>query len=709
MNPLSNPPYLLPPLVVLAVSLILIMVVWRGTRWNFTSCIFCGLLLSIGLWSLLIFGMRSSPNVHRAFLWDRMLPAVSYATAVLYYHFTLTYTHTRGQRRILLLCYLLLALFAGLSPTGLLIQGMRLEYYGYAPITGPLLLPLIFVSLFLLGRGTYNLLKRYNASHSHDERNRILYFLIAVFFLVLGGLLDGLSNLPPVSIWSNLIFCILCSIAMLRYHLLDIHIVVRKGLVYLLTSLAVSIPYVGLLYLLHYIFEPALEPWWIHVFIILLLAVLLRPLYSQAQNLVDRLFYRDRYDYLRALQRFAHQTQSVLNLEELSSNMIQLVGGALRSSSVCLLLPSEGKGSLGVVSCTGLESPPSGVVLRSSSPLVKWLERHGDIVSSEQLNIIPQLQSISIKEKNNVERMGAELYVPIKSRQGQLSGILVLGQKLSQQSYSNEERQLLKTLSSQMAMALENAWLYDSERTMRKELEKLDEQKTEFLHSVGHELKTPLTAIISSSELMSEGSSIARSLRERLINNIRESAWSMDRKVAELLDLARMQIGELKIEIKPLEMGRVITEVASQLHILFEKKEQTLTLEIPDSLPKVNADREKLEQVLFNLLSNANKFSPSGSNVILRAREVDRRIIVEVEDAAPAVTKEDKKKLFDPYYRGEDADKRQRFSGLGLGLAISRRLVELHQGEIWVESKPTKGNTFAFSLPVVDQGTNGIR
>jgi signal transduction histidine kinase len=183
----------------------------------------------------------------------------------------------------------------------------------------------------------------------------------------------------------------------------------------------------------------------------------------------------------------------------------------------------------------------------------------------------------------------------------------------------------------------------------------------------------------------------------------------MDKKVAGLLDLAQMQIGELKIEPKPLEIGRMITEAASQLCILFEKKEQTLTLEIPDSLPKVNADRGKLEQVLFNLLSNANKFSPTGSNIILRAREMDRRIIVEVDDSAPVVTEEEKRKLFDPYYRGEDADKRKRLPGLGLGLAISKKLVDLHQGQIWVESKPGKGNTFAFSLPVLAQRTNGIK
>jgi signal transduction histidine kinase len=356
-----------------------------------------------------------------------------------------------------------------------------------------------------------------------------------------------------------------------------------------------------------------------------------------------------------------------------------------------------------------LDNPPPGIILRNESLLVKQLKLHGGILSSGELNIIPSLQSLGTIERQSLEKLGAELYIPIKIGEGELSGMLILGKKLSGQDYSNEERQLLLTLANQMGMALENARLYDLERTTLSELQKQNEQKTEFLHGVAHELKTPLTAIISSSELLSEGSSIAYGLRKKLIHNIRKSAESMNRRVAELLDLATMQIGELKIEPEPLEMTHIITEVASQLRVLFKSKKQTLTLEMPDSLPKVKADRGKLEQVLFNLLSNANKFSPTGKDVILRAKQADEKIIVEIEDSAPAVTEDDKRRLFDPYYRGDDPEKRERFAGLGLGLSISRKLVELHQGDIWVENKPTKGNIFAFSLPVLGRRKSGAK
>ena len=156
-----------------------------------------------------------------------------------------------------------------------------------------------------------------------------------------------------------------------------------------------------------------------------------------------------------------------------------------------------------------------------------------------------------------------------------------------------EQAQLLKV------MELENARLYTLETMMRQELEMQDAQKTEFLHSVAHELKTPLTAIISSSELMStDGEAVTPSIKERLVANINRSAWLMDRRVGELLDLAKIQIGNLKLQLQPLEISVVIDEVVSQLSSLFKNKGQSLTVEIQDSLPQVKADKERVNKLL---------------------------------------------------------------------------------------------------------------
>jgi len=164
LNPFSNPSYLLPPLAVCVVSLILIALVWRGPRDSFSRWLFLGLLLSIGLWSSFIFGMRASLSLDQALLWEKATPMFFHVSFVFYYHFTLVYTKNKGQRRILLAAYLSVLVTAALSFTDLIIAGMRLEYYGYAPVLGPVGLVIGIADLFLMGAGGRNLLKRYNLS-----------------------------------------------------------------------------------------------------------------------------------------------------------------------------------------------------------------------------------------------------------------------------------------------------------------------------------------------------------------------------------------------------------------------------------------------------------------------------------------------------------------------------------------------------------------
>jgi signal transduction histidine kinase len=259
-----------------------------------------------------------------------------------------------------------------------------------------------------------------------------------------------------------------------------------------------------------------------------------------------------------------------------------------------------------------------------------------------------------------------------------------------------------------MAIELENARLYALEKSMRRELQRQDEQKTEFLHTVAHELKTPLTAIISSSDMMVTEKSATPEQKLRLVNNINRSAWLMDKTVGELLDLAKIQIGGLNLQLEPHNIDTSVEEVVLQLQTLFSIKKQTLTLDMPESLPIALLDKERIEQVLVNLMSNANKFSPTGSEVTLRVRESEGRLLVSLQDCANAISEEDKVRLFDPYYRGGDDAERQRVPGLGLGLAISRRIIEQHGGRIWVESEAGKGNTFIFSLCVCEQDQDSL-
>jgi len=196
-------------------------------------------------------------------------------------NFTLAYTNTHGLRGILYTAYLVLAVVAVLGPTDLIVKEVRLEYYGYAPVIGPLT-PLLFICYIALGIGAiYTLFKAKTRLTSYIEKNRITYLAIAGVFMIVGDILDAFSPLPPMGLWCYLVFCSLCTVAVLKYHLLDVSLVVRKGLVYLILSLMVATPYVAILYVAYFTFHAALEPWWAHAIIVMLLAIFLRPLYRR--------------------------------------------------------------------------------------------------------------------------------------------------------------------------------------------------------------------------------------------------------------------------------------------------------------------------------------------------------------------------------------------------------------------------------------------
>ena len=231
------------------------------------------------------------------------------------------------------------------------------------------------------------------------------------------------------------------------------------------------------------------------------------------------------------------------------------------------------------------------------------------------------------------------------------------------------------------------------------------DRTAEAFSRVAHELKAPLTAIIFSAELLGMLQLLDTSRdshKEALIQNISDNASKVNRRITDLLDFIKARNGGLELEPRSIEIGPLISQAVSHSVVLFSKKRQSLKLDVPDSLPKVRADGARLQQVLGNLLEHASETSPDDSSITVSARRVGTGVVVEVKDSAPAISEWLKAKLFDPGYCGDGANGGHGFPALGPGLALSKRLVELHQGEIWVSSGGGNGNILAYSVPALE-------
>jgi len=219
-----------------------------------------------------------------------------------------------------------------------------------------------------------------------------------------------------------------------------------------------------------------------------------------------------------------------------------------------------------------------------------------------------------------------------------------------------------------------------------------------FLSALSHELKTPLTAIIASTGLLIEElDKRHEAVLLKLAQNISRSASSLQNRLNELISLSKNKDESYGIAKKDFDFSMLVAEVADQVLSLAKQKKQTLNLEVAPYI-KINADDQRIEQVLLNLLSNAIKYTPEGGQIFLRAAKDGNRLVVNVQDTGPGIPNEEKRKLFVPYYH--PSTDRSGIPGLGLGLAISKQIVELHGGAIWVQSEIGKGSTFSFSLPL---------
>ena len=237
---------------------------------------------------------------------------------------------------------------------------------------------------------------------------------------------------------------------------------------------------------------------------------------------------------------------------------------------------------------------------------------------------------------------------------------------------------------------------YEKERRLRQELQIEVQRRVEFTRALVHELKTPLTPIMSSSDLLVSG------LKEEpwlsVAQNIQRGAINLNKRIGELLDLARGEIGMLRLNPKRVDILKLLQHVGSEMSVVASSNGQTLKVELPPSLPLPWADSDRLRQITQNLLVNATKFTPEGGIITLRAKEENSSIVVEVQDTGYGIPEEEQRRLFRPYHR--QTGDREHLSGLGLGLALCKNLVQLHGGRIWVRSQEGKGSTFSFSIPI---------
>jgi signal transduction histidine kinase len=257
------------------------------------------------------------------------------------------------------------------------------------------------------------------------------------------------------------------------------------------------------------------------------------------------------------------------------------------------------------------------------------------------------------------------------------------------------DQRLLASIGMVMGLALENASLYEGQRAHAQHMQELSRMKSDFLTTVSHELRTPLTSIMMGAEMLLEEEETRdpNSIRGKLVRNIVKGASRLSSLVSDLVNVSRDDEFQPRLELDPVPVADAVANAVSIIQPLVTAKHQTIEISLDDKDAMVLVDRLRFDQVLINLLSNAQRYSPPGGHVRLSAGADRGEVVIRVSDTGPGVAEADREHIFEPFYRGDR-------SGLGLGLAIAKSLVELHNGRIWVESNDGPGSSFCVAIPL---------
>jgi len=380
---------------------------------------------------------------------------------------------------------------------------------------------------------------------------------------------------------------------------------------------------------------------------------------------MDRLFYKDRYDYRQIIQNLSISLNSLKGFTDVSRLIVGTAVRTLNLSGGCLFA-AEQSSSFKIAASQGTFT---------------------DTDKQEQLLALVSQRSRGIEFPNSASTIDSDVafLLPLVTGDKEV-GILCLSQKVTRQDFSSGDMYLLQGLASVSTIALHSAMLIHDVSL-----------RDTFVSVASHELRTPLTSIMGYAELLlhRDPSDVTR---KQWLKNILNNSQKITGMVDDLLDVTRIQSGKMNIKLDTIRLSDVLMEALSMAEEYNSKHEYVV--DIKPGLPNVLVDRDKLGQVIGNLLNNAMKYSPNGGRIILSAHnDLQRhRIVIGIADEGIGISPVDGDLLFTTFHRIQRPET-QGIKGSGLGLYIAKKWTEAMGGEIWLDSELNKGSTFWVAIP----------
>lgn len=407
---------------------------------------------------------------------------------------------------------------------------------------------------------------------------------------------------------------------------------------------------------------------------------------------------------LQALQEISVLLNSTLDTREVLEHALESAAGLLRAEASSVFLRDPVTEELVFYAITGEKKfVLEGLRVPRGQGIVGW------VVENRRPLLVPDASKdprfFSTIDKKFGFQTRTLICVPLITKERVLGALEVLNCRDGGQ-FSQEDIPFLETLGNHVATALDNALLYRELSQAHEALKTLDEIKSHVINVVSHELRTPTALIQSFHELLKSGTLGALQAKQlEAVERMEAGVKWLNRIITNVTNVALLDQRQAQFHVKSFDLAGVIRETVAEMAPLFEQRRQKYSTEGTDKAVRVDGDPDQIRHVLHNLLLNAIRFTPDDGSIRAILESFESEVRVAVSENGIGVPKEDFNRIFDQFSHSQKVSSHSsgtiefKSSGLGLGLAIAKRIIEMHRGRIWVESEVGKGSSFYFTLP----------
>jgi signal transduction histidine kinase len=699
--------YAIPPVIAASAYFLLAVFVYSKQKQDPINRSFAIMLLCVSIWNVDVAGIRAAPNPEFADLWGNIFRNGLFFIPPTFMHFTLLFTNPHGfsggKKKTLLSFYGASCFFALLNwhPkfTGEVVRGP----WGYSIKSGPLYVYYVMEFIICILISFFYLLRGFVETNSY-HRQKIKYFLLAIGVgFVLGGTsflhMFGVGVYPLVGTFGVLAAALVMSYTIVQHRLMDVSIFLSKGLGYIFSLGVLGIPAaLALFFLERYFFN---EPnSYFSVFVILIgvtVALVLNTLKDRIDGAMHQIIVRDKYKYHEVLDEFSRRLVTIVDLARLLWMLAETIEKSMGVKDISIFLQEAEREGFRTALIRGSENVG---MLKLSEPCVHSLHSRKDAILRTELSLFPSLPG-GEELAQMMKQFKAEVCLPL-IYMNRLIGFINLGHKAKEEMYYTEDLNLLSALASQVAIAIENANLYENLKRSQNIMRRADRLASlgTLIASLAHEIRNPLVSIKTFTQLLPERIDDAE-FRDYFLKVASGEIDRLTGLINELLGFARPS------ELRP--QGEDINGLIEKMGVLVStearKKNIALTKNYMADLPQIKVDPEQIKQVLLNILLNAIQATNGEGKIWIETRVVqvsieeknESFIQVEIRDTGMGIPKENLERIFDPFFS-------TRPEGSGLGLAISHQIIHEHGGFIQVDSEVGKGTSFKVHLPLKPGG-----